>query len=182
MAKKYEFEIQSAFTKQDMETSRKKNLDWAKEHLLTTGVFQTSVWIYTDGNGNEPQNIYYILTNPEISKDQNESPLDQIEPIILMFGTRQSQFGRIMGYQVVSETWVKAFGRMENKDMPQMKHGDIAKMSNKEEWFLEQYVKRGFDLKTTAFEIVRADDSDEIEDLVLIKDINKMQSGKLPPL
>ena len=179
MAKRYAFEIQSALSKESIEDARQRNLNWAKNHLLKTGRFETSMWIYTDGTGSEPQNVYYILTNPEISKDQNESPKNQIEPILLTFKNKPDEFGSVMAYQVISETWVKSFSKID--EMPPLKHGDIANMPNRDEWFLEQYVKRGFDLKTTAFEIVR-ENTDEVKDLILIKDINKMQSEKLPPL
>ena len=51
MAKRYAFEIQSALSKESIEDARQRNLNWAKNHLLKTGRFEKSMWIYTDCTG-----------------------------------------------------------------------------------------------------------------------------------
>ena len=177
---KYSFPIQSAFTEESPDEQRKRNLDWAKGALLKGGNFSASLWVYTDGKGKEPQNTYYVVTNPEIVKDMKESPMDQITPLVTMFRGKEDEFGKVLAYQVVSEVWAKSFAK--TGENPPIEWGDIAKMPERQEMFLEHYVKRGFDLKTNVFDIIRDEATDSITELVLIKDMNSIQSDKLPQL
>ena len=178
---KYSFPIQSAFTEESPDEQRKRNLDWAKGALLEGGNFSASLWVYTDGKGKEPQNTYYVVTNPEIVKDTKESPMDQITPLVTMFRGKEDEFGKVLAYQVVSEVWVKSFAK--TGENPPIEWGDMAKMANREEVFIEQYVRPGYDVESQVFEIIHDEDSDDVKELRYMEDMSRMiQTKKLLPL
>jgi hypothetical protein len=185
MSTRFSFQIQSALSKESIEAARERNLNWAKNYLLGKGGFEASVWIYTDGMGSEPQNVYYIVTSPEIVEEMKESPLNQIAPLVKMFLGKQEEHGKIIAYQVVSECWMKSFsqGQFVEHEYPPIEWGDMAKMANREEVFIEQYVRPGYDVESQAFEIIRDEDSDDVKELRYMEDMSRMiQTEKLLPL
>ena len=185
MSTRFSFEIQAALSKESIEDARQRHLNWAKRFLLKTGGFETSVSIYTDGTGSEPQNVYYMLASPEIVEKMNESPLNQIALFVKMFLGKQEEYGKVIAYQVVRESWIKSFsqGQFVEHEYPPIEWGDMAKMVNREEVFIEQYVRPGYNVESQVFEIIHDEDSDDVKELRYMEDMSRMiQTKKLLPL
>ena len=113
------------------------NLAHAKNVIDHGDSFSPSLFIITKDT------LFYILLDTNLAELMKASPMDQVEPMVNGFLENTKKMGTVVAYQVIGEAWMKRFTMPEDKKLPPVGHGDIAKMADRIEVLMESCIRKG---------------------------------------
>lgn len=168
------FEVTQFDMTKSVEETRDQNIRYAKKFISEGNSFAPTVFVMTK------KCLYYISLDTEIADETRTSPMDQVAPVVKQFLDHQKELGEMLAYQVIGEAWMKRFTMPEDKKLPPVGHGDIAKMADRIEVLMESCIRKGKIASFKTFEIMREESSEKVMDFKKMKFDGSLKSPKFP--
>jgi len=183
---RHEIEVFQLDWVKDVNESYDKNIGFTKSVLLEDKSGKGHIGAHV--NIETTQAFYYVQLDEDTAKANNQSPMDQIPPLIENFQgmkpVNKDLEEPIMSYQFIGEGWMTGGQPFKEGKEPPLKYGDISAMPNREEVLMETRIYLDRPTFSRMFKIKRYENGPGVEkfELFIEDDKGEYKSFKTPPI